>query len=803
MSLLTIYNYNLFINLKFNSMKKKVYLSIMAVVLAFTFTTGYVSAQTVNTAMTAHADTFSVTFDVTPSHAPMNGGVGLSKGEIGSWGEMSTILGFAPDGNIRARNGGSYMNLEILPYEAGKVYHIVMTVDVPNNTYSATITPDGGTEVVMAYEFGFRAAADTINNYFSHNDSLIAWGGVHDATLDITNFVIEDNPIEIEYGITIPASDGYTTSIPIAPQTARFTAEFSAIPSHDSMNAGLGMSKDTAMAWGDLSAIVRFGTTGLIDVRNGGTYEAMAEYKYYKDRTYDFSVDVDVLSNTYSVTVTGDDHVPVLLAENYGFRAAADTLNFRVLKVVTDPSWGGKPDSYIDVSNFKISFTPATTKVYSADSLPVIDGDISDGYWDNIEQHDMKMSISKPVVDPADASAFWKAAWTQDTLYVMVDVNDATLWDTTGGQTPTWNTDGVHFYWGLLNDRNGEGGSADNSKVFGQFYYPTGSGGFINEWVIPNFSLVKKEDGSGYIYEAAMPWTGIDRNGVLVDADSIMAGKKFLFDVDMVDNDSDGWWSELYWSSDMNCYVNMDHAGEVELVVTVNKTELQSVVDSSTAVVNSAVVGWDTGEYPQKSVDTANAAIAVAQGVLGSSESQPEIDQATTDLRTSMAGFVPNAYSYVELSTVIDSSKAVVDTVTIGDADGEYSQEKVDAANAAIASADSVLGNAASQEEVDQATAGLRAAIAAFTPNGSTGVERLNANDFEVYPNPVVNKVTVANIKNGKTIKVLSVTGAIMKTEQVNNRSLVTIDLSRYSNGTYILKIETEEGVASRLIIKE
>ena len=169
-------------------MKKQLTLKKWAISFILILATGVAFGQSVNTPLTPQTDTFTIEFDVTPSVAPLNAGVGVSQGDVAGWSDMSSIIAFTPTGIIRARNGSAYQQLEVMTYEAAKSYHIVMTVDVPGEKYSATVTPDGGVPVVMAYEFGFRASATEINNYFTHNDSIEAWGGVHDATLDISNF---------------------------------------------------------------------------------------------------------------------------------------------------------------------------------------------------------------------------------------------------------------------------------------------------------------------------------------------------------------------------------------------------------------------------------------------------------------------------------------------------------------------------------------------------------------------------------------------------------------------------------------
>jgi hypothetical protein len=57
---------------------------------------------------------------------------------------------------MEARNGGSYMAANVLNYQAGVTYGVLLTVNVANHTYSATVTPPGGSPVVIATNYAFR-----------------------------------------------------------------------------------------------------------------------------------------------------------------------------------------------------------------------------------------------------------------------------------------------------------------------------------------------------------------------------------------------------------------------------------------------------------------------------------------------------------------------------------------------------------------------------------------------------------------------------------------------------------------------
>jgi hypothetical protein len=104
-------------------------------------------------------------------------------------------------------------------------------------------------------------------------------------------------------------------------QTGRFHVLVQATPNDNNIDAVIGVSQAPATTWSQLAAIVRFAPSGLIDVRNGGTYTANRSYAYTAGTTYFIRVEIDVIAKTYDVhvkTTANGDYTTI--AYGYAFR---------------------------------------------------------------------------------------------------------------------------------------------------------------------------------------------------------------------------------------------------------------------------------------------------------------------------------------------------------------------------------------------------------------------------------------------------------------------------------------------------
>lgn len=132
-----------------------------------------------------------VTVVATPSHANTDAVIGLSSPLVDGFSDFATAARFNSSGEIDARNGGAYSAENTLSYSAGVAYTIVFTVNQALKTYSVTVTPAGGSPVVVASNYAFRTEQANIStiSYLAAAISALA-SDTH--TLSVTGIAVEN-----------------------------------------------------------------------------------------------------------------------------------------------------------------------------------------------------------------------------------------------------------------------------------------------------------------------------------------------------------------------------------------------------------------------------------------------------------------------------------------------------------------------------------------------------------------------------------------------------------------------------------
>jgi hypothetical protein len=85
--------------------------------------------------------------------------------------------------------------------------------------------------------------------------------------------------------------------------------------------------------------------------------------------------------------------------------------------------------------------------------------------------------------------------------------------------------------------------------------------------------------------------------------------------------------------------------------------------------------------------------------------------------------------------------------------------------------------------------------------NMTTGIGEQQINSFSFYPNPVIDKLNIS-LKGNSEIQILNAEGQVMKSMNVNDNH-ITIDISDFVKGVYIVKVKNEKGIAIKKFIRE
>jgi disaggregatase-related protein/TGF-beta propeptide/pectate lyase-like protein len=126
-------------------------------------TASYPDARWQNQGFTAQSGSFTAEADVTPSSAAVDAALSVSSGPQTNWDNLAATVLFYSDGTVQARNGGAY-TVGTVHYTGGTAYHVRMVVDIASHTYSAYVTPAGGSEQTLGTSLAFRTGQGAVTS---------------------------------------------------------------------------------------------------------------------------------------------------------------------------------------------------------------------------------------------------------------------------------------------------------------------------------------------------------------------------------------------------------------------------------------------------------------------------------------------------------------------------------------------------------------------------------------------------------------------------------------------------------------
>lgn len=293
-----------------------------------------------NSGFTAQTDTFTATFTAEPSSAATDCVMGLSEGTAAWYSDLAAIVRFNPSGAIDARNGSSYQADNTISYTANTSYDFRLVVDIGAGTYSAYVTPEGGSEWAIGTDYAFRTEQSAVT-------SLDSWSIAITAAATGTSVVASDISVATEADTTAP-------SVPTGLSYSNLT--------DTTVDLDWNASTDNVAVAG-----YKIYTNGSNPVSLPGTSVTIAQLS--PSTGYSFTVSAfdgagNESSQSSAVNVTTDDPAAVVISEDFASSAA----NFTA---VSGGTWSVSGGRYVL-------------------SSPVQSG--TEGTMGNISVHDTRMS---------------------------------------------------------------------------------------------------------------------------------------------------------------------------------------------------------------------------------------------------------------------------------------------------------------------------------------------------------------------------------------------------------------------------
>ncbi|MDY6934891.1 MAG: fibronectin type III domain-containing protein [Spirochaetota bacterium] len=175
-----------------------------------------------------------------------------------------------------------------------------------------------------------------------------------------------------------------------------FTADVVVIPDNDNIDGIFAFSDGSGATFSDFAILVRFNETGLIDIRNGDSYEADETVPYTLGICYQFRLAVDVTNHTFSVYVTPENTSETMIAMDYIFRTEQNTVtNLNNIGVWADD--GGS----LQVCNLTITSTEPTEPPAAPSNLDIqsISPNRIDLIWNDNSNNEQEFRIEKKISD--------------------------------------------------------------------------------------------------------------------------------------------------------------------------------------------------------------------------------------------------------------------------------------------------------------------------------------------------------------------------------------------------------------------
>jgi hypothetical protein len=268
--------------------------------------------------------TFTAQFDASPSISPSNVTLSLCSGAQTAYTGLACMVRFNTTGTIDARNGGAFAAATSIPFSAGVNYHFRMVVNVATHTYSAFVTPAGGSEVTIGSGYAFRTeqAGVTSLNTFNVDVNTTPGGTVTVSAVTVTTA----STVAMEAESLTRTSSGATTTL----QTDANTSGGQWISLDSTATGQFVEYTTTSIPAGTYSVQMAYKTNnnrGILSLKVdgtqiGGTLDQYASPSTYPTTTFGNVTFASAGTHVIRLTVTGKN------ASSSSFTLSADKFTF-------------------------------------------------------------------------------------------------------------------------------------------------------------------------------------------------------------------------------------------------------------------------------------------------------------------------------------------------------------------------------------------------------------------------------------------------------------------------------------------
>lgn len=87
----------------------------------------------------------------------------------------------------------------------------------------------------------------------------------------------------------------------------------------------------------------------------------------------------------------------------------------------------------------------------------------------------------------------------------------------------------------------------------------------------------------------------------------------------------------------------------------------------------------------------------------------------------------------------------------------------------------------------------------------TAGISNINDVHIALYPNPVVNTVSIASLQeiNVTSVNIVNMVGQTMLNKNISSTDVLSFDVSAFANGMYVMNIVTDKGIRQETFIKQ